>query len=204
MQVQVLTGLLLAFYVAAGPAQSADFPVTKFGAVADDAVPDTAAIQAAIDACGAADGGRVLFPRGTCLSGTIRLRSGIELHFPEGARLQGVKDLDAYAGFLAAEGTPKLPQSHWHRGLLVGENLRDVAFTGHDLRLLPRAFDHARRGRRIINQNIILSLLIITALLPLALFGVLGLAAVVLVHEIAEVIVILNGLRAASTRKAST
>jgi cation-transporting ATPase G len=78
----------------------------------------------------------------------------------------------------------------------------DVAFTGHDLRLLPRAFDHARRGRHIINQNIILSLLIITALLPLALFGVLGLAAVVLVHEIAEVVVILNGLRAARTRRA--
>ena len=76
----------------------------------------------------------------------------------------------------------------------------DVAFTGHDLRLISRAFDHARRGRRIINQNIILSLLIITALLPLALFGVLGLAAVVLVHEVAEVIVILNGLRAARTR----
>ena len=36
---------------------------------------------------------------------------------------------------------------------------------------------------------------------PLALFGVLGLAAVVLVHEIAEVVVILNGLRAAGTRK---
>ena len=80
----------------------------------------------------------------------------------------------------------------------------DVAFTGHDLRLLPRAFAHARRGRRIINQNIILSLLIITALLPLALFGVLGLAAVVLVHEIAEVVVILNGLRAARTRKEPT
>ncbi|WP_067243029.1 heavy metal translocating P-type ATPase [Microbacterium resistens] len=79
----------------------------------------------------------------------------------------------------------------------------DVAFTGHDLRLIPRAFAHARRGRRIINQNIVLSLLIITALLPLALFGVLGLAAVVLIHEIAEVIVILNGLRAARTRTAS-
>ncbi|WP_205881209.1 heavy metal translocating P-type ATPase [Leucobacter insecticola] len=76
----------------------------------------------------------------------------------------------------------------------------DVAFTGHDLRLIPRALAHARRGRRIINQNIILSLLIIVALLPLALFGVLGLAVVVLVHEIAEVIVILNGLRAARTR----
>ncbi len=77
----------------------------------------------------------------------------------------------------------------------------DVAFTGHDLRLIPRAFAHARRGRRIINQNIVLSLLIVAVLLPLALSGVLGLAAVVLVHEGAEVIVILNGLRAARTNE---
>ena len=47
----------------------------------------------------------------------------------------------------------------------------DVAFSGPDLRLIPGAFDHARRGRRIINQNIVLSLLIIGTLLPLALFG---------------------------------
>jgi cation-transporting ATPase G len=73
----------------------------------------------------------------------------------------------------------------------------DVAFTGTDLRLLPRALAHARRGSRIINQNIVLSLILITALVPLAITGALGLAAVVLVHEIAEVIVILNGLRAA-------
>jgi cation-transporting ATPase G len=76
----------------------------------------------------------------------------------------------------------------------------DVAFTGHDLRLIPRAFDHARRGRRIINQNIVLSLLIVSVLLPLALVGTLGLATVVLIHEGAEVIVILNGLRAARAR----
>lgn len=77
----------------------------------------------------------------------------------------------------------------------------DVVFTGHDLRLIPQALDHARRGRTIINQNIMLSLLIITSLLPLAITGVLGLAAVVLVHEVAEVIVILNGLRAARPRE---
>ena len=76
----------------------------------------------------------------------------------------------------------------------------DVAFTGHDLRLLPRALDHARRGRRIMEQNIALSLLIIVGLLPLALFGVLGLASVVLIHEVAEIVVILNGLRAARAK----
>lgn len=76
----------------------------------------------------------------------------------------------------------------------------DIAFTGQDLRLLPQALAHARQGRAIMNQNIALSLLIIVVLLPLAISGVLGLAAVVLVHELAEVVVIVNGLRAARTR----
>ncbi|MCT1716057.1 heavy metal translocating P-type ATPase [Dermabacter hominis] len=77
----------------------------------------------------------------------------------------------------------------------------DVAFTGHDLRLIPKALQHARRGSRIINQNIVLSLAIIIVLMPLAISGILGLAAVVLVHEVAEVIVILNGLRAAQAKR---
>lgn len=73
----------------------------------------------------------------------------------------------------------------------------DVAFTGHDLRLIPGALAHARRGRRIMTANVGLALAIIVVLFPLALFGVLGLAGVVLVHEVAEVLVILNGVRAA-------
>lgn len=73
----------------------------------------------------------------------------------------------------------------------------DVAFTGTDLRLIPAAVEHAKRGRRIMAVNIGLALAIIIVLFPLALFGVLGLAGVVLVHEVAEVIVILNGTRAA-------
>lgn len=73
----------------------------------------------------------------------------------------------------------------------------DIAFTGNDLRLIPAALAHARRGRHIMTVNIALALAIIIALFPLALFGVLGLAGVVLVHEVAEVVVILNGVRAA-------
>ena len=72
----------------------------------------------------------------------------------------------------------------------------DVAFTGSDVRLIPVALAHARRGRRIMTGNIGLALAIIVGLFPLALFGVLGLATVVLAHEVAEVIVIGNGLRA--------
>ncbi|AZI65677.1 cadmium-translocating P-type ATPase (plasmid) [Rhodococcus qingshengii] len=76
----------------------------------------------------------------------------------------------------------------------------DVALMGEDLRHLPQALQHARRSRSIMLQNVGLSLAIITVLMPLALFGVLGLAAVVLVHEVAEIVVIGNGVRAGRTR----
>ena len=82
------------------------------------------------------------------------------------------------------------------RGSAAAIESADVAFTGHDLRLIPSALAHARRARRIMTANIVLALAIIVVLFPLALFGVLGLAGVVLVHEVAEVIVILNGVRA--------
>lgn len=85
-------------------------------------------------------------------------------------------------------------------GTDVAIETADVALMGEDLRHLTHAVSHARRARRIMWQNIGLSLALITALIPLALFGVLGLAAVVLVHEVAEVIVIANGMRAGRTK----
>ncbi|MEO6792316.1 MAG: heavy metal translocating P-type ATPase [Mycobacterium sp.] len=81
-------------------------------------------------------------------------------------------------------------------GTDVAIETADVALMGQDLRHLPQALDHARRSRQIMLQNVGLSLGIITVLMPLAVFGTLGLAAVVLVHELAEVVVIANGVRA--------
>jgi len=85
-------------------------------------------------------------------------------------------------------------------GADVAIEAADVALMGTDLRHLPQALNHARRARGIMLQNIALSLAIVLILVPLAAFGVLGLAAVVLVHEIAEVFVIGNGVRAGRLR----
>ena len=85
-------------------------------------------------------------------------------------------------------------------GTDVAIETADVALMGEDLRHLPQALAHARRSRTIMLQNVGLSLAIIAVLMPLALLGVLGLAAVVLVHEIAEIIVIANGVRAGRAR----
>lgn len=81
-------------------------------------------------------------------------------------------------------------------GTDVAIETADIALMGEDLNHLPQVLDHARNTRRIMLQNVGLSLLLIAALIPLALFGVLGLAAVVLIHELAEIVVIANGVRA--------
>ncbi|MCX5173888.1 cation-translocating P-type ATPase [Streptomyces antibioticus] len=85
-------------------------------------------------------------------------------------------------------------------GTDVAIETADVALMGEDLRHLPQALDHARRARRIMLQNVGLSLAIIIGLMPLALLGVLGLAAVVAVHELAEIVIIGNGVRAGRTK----
>ncbi|MCK2244147.1 MULTISPECIES: cation-translocating P-type ATPase [unclassified Crossiella] len=82
-------------------------------------------------------------------------------------------------------------------GADVAIETADVALMGEDLRHLPQLLSHARRARRVMLQNVGLSLAIIGVLIPLAAFGVLGLATVVFVHELAEVLVILNAIRAA-------
>lgn len=76
----------------------------------------------------------------------------------------------------------------------------DVALMGEDLRHLPHTLSHARRARSIMLQNVGLSIALIAVLIPLAAFGMLGLAAVVLVHEVAEIFVIGNGVRAGRVR----
>ncbi|MCI2420647.1 cadmium-translocating P-type ATPase [Saccharopolyspora sp. K220] len=85
-------------------------------------------------------------------------------------------------------------------GTDVAIETADVALMGEDLRHLPQLLAHARHARNVMLQNVGLSLAIITALIPLAAFGVLGLAAVVFVHELAEVLVIGNAIRAARAR----
>jgi len=85
-------------------------------------------------------------------------------------------------------------------GTDVAIETADVALMGQDLRHLPHALAHARRSRAIMLQNVGLSLALITVLIPLAAFGVLGLAAVVLIHELAEIVVIGNGVRAGRAR----
>lgn len=65
--------------------------ILDYGAVADGVTNNQAMIQAAIDDCTKA-GGRVIVPAGTFLSGTIQLKSQIDLHLEKGSILVASQD----------------------------------------------------------------------------------------------------------------
>ena len=68
--------------------------ITEFGAAGDGKTLCTDAIQRAVDS--QPEGGTVVVPAGTFLTGTIQLRSNTVLYLEPGAILRGAPDMEAY------------------------------------------------------------------------------------------------------------
>ena len=80
-------------------------------------------------------------------------------------------------------------------GTDVALETADVALMGDDLRKLPFAVSLSRRSRRIIQQNLFISLGVIAMLVPTALMGVAGIGIAIMFHEGSTLLVVLNALR---------
>ena len=74
-----------------------DYNILDFGAVPDGKTMNTSAIQSAIDAAYKKGRGRVIVPEGIFLSGSIILKSNVELHLEEKAVLLGSTNRDHYS-----------------------------------------------------------------------------------------------------------
>ncbi|OGI38113.1 MAG: ATPase [Candidatus Muproteobacteria bacterium RBG_16_62_13] len=72
----------------------------------------------------------------------------------------------------------------------------DIALMADDLLKVEEALRLGRKARRVSMQNIVFSIAILAAMIPLAVFGILGVAVTVLVHEASELLAVVNGLRA--------
>ncbi|OQP64440.1 glycoside hydrolase [Niastella vici] len=73
-----------------------DIDIARYGAVGDGKTLNTTAIQKAIDDCHQQGGGKVIFPAGTWLSGTIVIKDQVTLQFNKDARLLGSTNLEDY------------------------------------------------------------------------------------------------------------
>ena len=96
-----------------------DFNILDYSAVADGYTLNTTHIQAAVDAAHSKGGGRVVIPAGTFLSGSIVLKSGVELHLMEGAVLLGSTNPDHY-----------IKLKRW-KALVMADSQEDISITGH-------------------------------------------------------------------------
>lgn len=123
---QILTLLLTMAALTAG---AKDYNICDFGAVSHLQTLSTTAIQAAIDRCHADGGGRVVVPAGKFVTGTIVLKSNVNLHLEHGAILYGSTDLKDYrrmrSSYVSLRTQTETVQ------LLYADSVENVVIDGH-------------------------------------------------------------------------
>ena len=125
---------------AAGPREQASVPdtaagartynVRDYGAKGDGKTVDTAAVQAAIDACAKDGGGTVLVPAGVFHIGTIELKSNVTLHLSAAGTLLGSADGRLYHAVdaIPLRGDSTLGDGNW--ALIFAVDAKNVSIEG--------------------------------------------------------------------------
>ena len=92
----------------------------------------TRMLQDLIDHCAAEGGGQVRLTAGLYVTGSIYLKTGVELYLDAGAVLRGSPDRHDYSHVCTlptmVEGVPQ-----WYNAILAAEDARDVSITGEGL-----------------------------------------------------------------------
>lgn len=95
-----------------------EYTITDFGAKNDGKTLASFAIQSAIDAAHKKGGGKVVVPKGVFLTGSIILKTGVELHLKKEAVLLGSTDPYDYSGI-----------NRW-KSLVLADSQNHIAITG--------------------------------------------------------------------------
>lgn len=112
-----------------------EFNVINFGAVPDGKTLNTEAIQKAINAANKLKlGGTVIFPKGQFLTGSIELKSNVDLYLSDGAILLGSTNPADYIN-VNTEGRPKSPKTddNTHLALILAHNATNIVLYGKGL-----------------------------------------------------------------------
>ena len=77
----------------------------------------------------------------------------------------------------------------------------DIALMGDKLNLLPFAIGLSRKAKRIIKQNLVISLGVVALLIPLTILGIASIGPAVIAHEGSTLVVVFNALRLLAYKK---
>lgn len=105
-----------------------DYSISDYGASVLKS-DNTKAIQATIDAASAAGGGKVIIPPGKYFTGTIILKSNIELNLSLGAELSGITDTLAYP-VIHATSFRSVIDEECERSLVYAEMADNIKISG--------------------------------------------------------------------------
>jgi hypothetical protein len=135
---RILDGESLAEQSAGGSSTGTDrgtraYNIRDFGAKGDGKTLDTAAIQAAIDACYSDGGGTVVVPQGTFHIGTVELKSNVTLHVSASGKLLGSADGKQYHAVdaIPLHGDSTLEDGNW--ALIFAVDAKNVTVEGPGL-----------------------------------------------------------------------
>lgn len=108
--------------------RSQEFNIVTYGALEGGDVLNTEAIQKAVDACASAGGGRVVVPSGKYLTGTIFLKSHVDLHLEDDAVLLGSPWIKNYPPQKPRER--RRYESDLQTSLIFAQGAHDISVTG--------------------------------------------------------------------------
>jgi hypothetical protein len=110
------------------------YNIVQYGAIADGKTLNTKAIQSAIDAANAAKGGKVIFPKGRFLTGSIEMKSDVNIYLEEGAVLLGSTNSNDYTK-INKEGRPVSPKNddNSQLALILAYNANNISLSGKGL-----------------------------------------------------------------------
>ncbi len=141
---------------AAGNAAEMVYDVRKYGATGDGKTVDSPAINRAIEAAASAGGGLVVFPAGTYVCFSIRLKSLVHLELLQGSVILAADsplphEQTGYRGGTYDPAEPKTAwdayqdygHNHWHNSLFWGEEIHDFSISGPGL-IWGKGLSHGR------------------------------------------------------------
>lgn len=112
------------------PFKNGVFFITDYGAIGDGETLNTNSIQKAIDACATSGGGKVIIPSGTFRSGTILLKSNVEIHFEHNSILLSSTNVADFPLQPIPKYRSHKDQLGGFNALIYAEGQENIALTG--------------------------------------------------------------------------